>query len=372
MPEVWLNYGAVDVVLDVRAENLGLVMEGSAGALSDDTMTEQLSDVDLSGSPTLVVLQDTAGVRQVISRLYGMCEAKSLPFPRILADEKARASIKQGLPEGSVVGMFDSPGDDGLDNDLVFIAEVEADGLFGYRTVCTRLLRLFGGDNMLAAYGRRDGDLPVPGVETAPYQVARKFADQFEVLSIDVAGGRRGASQIQVGHPSMCDAGRLAESYRTHGAHSVQAVIGSTGSASNNTTLADSLPSLWNVCGALKTGGQAVLLAECGGGLGSDALVWYAEGRMSQDDLRGSHEYVAGMEDVLFLEMMRKEADIVLVSALPDLYMRRLDIRSARRSQDALDGILQKSPRRKVAIMPDAARTILRHDPSGEGGAHHG
>ena len=372
MPEVWLNYGAVDAVLDVRAENLGTVMAGPDSTLPDEEIGELLSGVDLARSPTLVVLQDTLGVRQVISRLYGICEAESAPFPGILADETTRDSIKPGLPEGSVVQTFQASKNGGLGNDLVFVAEVEPDGLFGYQTVCTRLLRKFGGPSMLDAYGKRDADMPVPATDTAPYRIAKKFADQFEVLSIEVAGSRNGISSLQVGHPSSCSPGSLVESYVAAGANSVQTAIGSTGKASSNYTLAHSLPSLWNMWKALRTGGQAVLLAECGGGLGSDSLVRFVEGRIIQDDLLKPEEYVAGMEDVLFLGKVLEEMEVTLVSALPDFYTDKLGIRAIRRSQAALDEILKKSPRRKIALLPDAARIVLRQDPGGEGGTDHG
>ena len=127
-----------------------------------------------------------------------------------------------------------------------------------------------------------------------------------------------------------------------------------------------------NSLGVTTTPGVLVLLAEYDSGLGSDTLVLYAEGRISQGDQYESHMYVTGMGDMLFLEMMRKEDDIVLVLALPDLYVRQIDIQSTHRSQDALDGILQNSPRCKMEIMLDVVRTILRHDPNGERGAYCG
>ena len=372
MPEVWLNYGAVDAVLDVQAENLGTMLEASGNALPDKEVNELLSGLDLARSLTLVVLQDTVGVRQVISRLYGICEAESVPFPGILADEATRDSIKPGLPEGSVVQTFQASESGGVGSDVVVVAEVEPDGLFGYQTICTRLLRKFGGASMLEAYGKRDADMPVPATDTVPYRIAKEFADQFEVLSIEVAGNRKGISSLQVGHPSSCSPGNLAESYETDGANSAQTVIGSTGKASSNHTLAHSLPSLWNMWGVLRTGGQAVLLAECSSGLGSDSLVRYVEGRITQDDLLKPEEYVTGMEDVLFLGKVIEEMEVTLVSALPNFYTDKLGVRVVRRSQTALDEILKKNPRRKIVLLPDAARIILRQDPSRERGADHG
>jgi hypothetical protein len=369
MPEVWMNYGPVDAVLDIRAENLGDTLGGDAEALSQEGLDAALAGVPVDDSTVLVVLHDTAAVRHTISRLYALCEGKSAAFPRILADGGARVSIGAGLPEGSVVGTFGA-GTDDLGSNLIFVSEVEPDGLFGYQTVCTRLLRRFGRRQMLEAYECRAGDAPVSGSDPPPYSVAREFAEQFEVSSIEVAGGRKGVYGLYAGHPSACDAQDLAGPYASVGVHSARTAVGSSGRAFGPDTLARSLPSLWTLWGSLRSGGQAVLLAECGGGLGSEALLRHTEGSLG--DLHHPSEYVGGMEDVLFTQTVTRDTDVVLVTALPEVYAGRLGMTLARQAQGALDVILKKNPRRKITILPDASRTVLRQEPGGEGGAENG
>lgn len=369
MPEVWLNYGSVEAVLDIRAENLDGMLGGDAVPLPQDKMDETLSGVEIDDSATLVVMHDTVAVRNVVSRLYALCEERSAAFPRILADGQTGASIKAGLPEGSAVGVFGG-GVDELGGNLVFVAEVEPDGLFGYQTVCTRLLRRFGLHAMLDAYNSRAGDAPVPGSDAPPYKTAREFAERFEVSSIDVAGGKGGVYGLYAGHPSACDAPGLAGPYLSEGARSARTVVGSAAKVFGDDTLASSLPALWTVWGALKSGGQAVLLAECGGGLGSEALLRYVEGRLG--DLRRPELYVDGMEDILFARTVTQDTEVVLVTALPEIYASRLNMTPARQAQATLARILEKNPRRKVAILPDAGRTILRQESGGKGGAHDG
>ena len=368
MPEVWLNYGPVDAVLDIRAEDLDGMLGGDAAPIQQDKLDETLAGVDIDDSTTLVVMHDTVAVRNAVSRLYALCEGRSAAFPRILADEQTGASIRAGLPEGSAVGVFG--GVDEVDGNLVFVAEVEPDGLFGYRTVCTRLLRRFGMSMMLDAYNSRAGDAPVPGSDAPPYKAAQEFAERFEVSSIEVAGGKGGVYGLYAGHPSACNAPGLAGPYMSDGAHSARTVVGSAARVFGDNTLAGSLPALWTVWGALKSGGQAVLLAECGDGLGSEALLRHIEGRLG--DLRRPDVYVDGMEDILFAQTVTQDTDVVLVTALPETYASRLNMTPARQAQAALARILAKNPRRKVSVMPDAGRTILRQKSGGEGGAHDG
>ena len=64
---------------------------------------------------------------------------------------------------------------------MVFLGEVQFDGLFGYETISTRILRKFGAEKMLEAFSHRSGDIPNPGTDSPSMNDAKKFADTFEV-----------------------------------------------------------------------------------------------------------------------------------------------------------------------------------------------
>ena len=46
MPEIWLNYGITDVVLDIRAENLEQKIETEGKILEDSAIIEKLNSLD--------------------------------------------------------------------------------------------------------------------------------------------------------------------------------------------------------------------------------------------------------------------------------------------------------------------------------------
>ena len=56
MPEIWLNYGITDVVLDIRAENLEQKIDSEGKILEDSVINEKLNTLDLSKPMELVVL----------------------------------------------------------------------------------------------------------------------------------------------------------------------------------------------------------------------------------------------------------------------------------------------------------------------------
>lgn len=366
MPEVWLSYGSGHSVLDIKLENLGTVFETQAKPIPEEKLDEMLSDI----SGTLVILQNTPPVRQLISRILSICERRSSPFPTILSDKYIIPSLKEGLPEGCRVDSFQSK--DSPDANMIFVSEIMPDGLFGYESVCTRLLRRFGEGMMLKAYNRRMADAPSPNHNTSSYQVAQKFADKFEVQSIDILGGHEGIEDLHVGHPAASEIRHLASRRVQQGTHAYSTVVGSVGDASASSTLSGSLSSLWNVWLALKSGGRAVLLAECGSGLGSEALRQYMEGRLTSEQLRHPSQYISGMEELLFLESINGKIDITLVSALPQMYESPLKMNFVRMSQQIINDIVKNNPRHKITIIPDASRISLGQYSRRDGGADNG
>ena len=172
MPEIWLNYGITDVVLDIRAENLDQNIDSGGDTLEDAQIVERLSGMDLKKPIELAVLHNSRSVQKIISVLFDLCAQKSAPMPKVLAEKRIMGQIRSVLPEG---GQIDEFGGGISNSNLVFIAEMELDGLFGYESIATRLLRKFGQEYMLAAYAKRRDNLPAPGQATPCMDEARTF-----------------------------------------------------------------------------------------------------------------------------------------------------------------------------------------------------
>ena len=161
MPEIWLNYGEAEVVLDIKAENLEQKLAVEGKTLSDSDIKSKLESLDLSKPTELVVLNASESVKKILSTILVKCEEKSIPKPSIFADRKIINTVKRYLPEQSSISEFSNM--DESNSNLVFVAEMEFDGMFGFETISTRLLKKFGPESMLSAYEKRKGDLPSPG-----------------------------------------------------------------------------------------------------------------------------------------------------------------------------------------------------------------
>ena len=95
MPEIWLNYGSTDVVLDIKAENLEEKIDIDGKTLTDSEIKSKLELLDISKPTEFVVLNTSESVRKTLSILFERYEQKSIPKPPILADKIGRASCRE-------------------------------------------------------------------------------------------------------------------------------------------------------------------------------------------------------------------------------------------------------------------------------------
>ncbi|MGH1568602.1 MAG: transcriptional regulator [Nitrosopumilus sp.] len=360
MPEIWLNYGGTDVVLDIKAENLEQKIDSDGKTIDDSKINEKLNTLDLSKPMELVVLHNSKAIQKIVSSLFTLCEQKSKPFPKILTEKKILNLVQAGLPEGISINEFDDT--DISNSNLVFLAEMEFDGLFGYETISTRLIKKFGLDSMLSAYAKRHGNYPSPGQYTESLEDAKKFSNNFEIQGIEIVANSKGIIDFSIGHPSeTLSATKILESNSIKDVGQHKTMIISTGKDASNDNFGKSLSSLWNCSNAIKKDGLAILVAECKSGLGSNAIQQYVEDRLTLEQLQNPTKYIDGMEDLLFLSEIQKNFQIGLVSILPEFYANKLDVISLQGIKYSMDYILKtQGMRQKAVVVTDGARTLLR------------
>ena len=362
MPEIWLSYGPTDVVLDIRAENLDKKIDSKGTVLTDTEIASKLEQIDLSKPTELVVLDHSKAVQKVLSLLFEMCNQKAIPKPKLLVDKPSMRLMKNIFTDPSLT-IIEFSGIQLSNSNLIFVGEMEFDGLFGFNTISTKLIRRFGKEHMLAAYEKRKGNLPAPGEELANFAVAQKFTDTFEISAIEIVGNSTGVIDLATGHPSSTSL--ITKSFVPNAINEVgkhRTIIISPGKESGGETLGRSLSSLWNCSEAIKEEGLAILLAECRSGVGSEAIQQYMEGRMNLDRLKNPAKYVDGMEDLLFLTEVAKKFQIGIVSILPELYTKeKLGMIAFSGIKEAMDYILKtKGVRQKVSVVSDGSYVLLR------------
>lgn len=362
MPEIWLSYGPTDIVLDVKAENLEKQIVSEGVNLSDSEINSKLESLDMSKPTEFVIMEYSKNTQKVITVLLDICMKKSLPKPKFLVD-KSHLHFVKNLFSDPTISISEFEASQFSNANLIFISEMEFDGLFGYNSISTKLLRRFGKDNMLEAYEKREGNLPLPGYDLKTMEVAKKFTDGFEISALEIVANQKGIVDIAVGHPSLTSSiSKSLTSTAIRETEKHRVAIISTGNESSDETLSRSLSSIWNCSNAIKEDGLVILLAECKNGIGSDAIQQFVEGRMSLDRLRSPSKYIDGMDDLLFLTEMRKKFGIGIVSILPQLYTQeKLGLIPFSGAKLAMDYVLKTySDRQKIVIISDGAHVLLR------------
>jgi len=362
MPEIWLNYGSTDVVLDIKAENLEEKIDIDGKTLTDSEIKSKLELLDISKPTEFVVLNSSESVRKTLSIILERYDEKSIPKPSILADKEAMNAIKNYVPEHDSISEFSNIGDS--NSKLVFIGEMEFDGLFGYETIATRLLKKFGDELMLSAYEKRKSDLPSPGQDVESFQIANKFSEKFDILGIEITANSKGIHDLSVGHPSSTSS--ISKSFGMDATKDIgrhRTMIISTGKESSNNTLGKSLSSLWNCSDAIKNDGLGILVAECKFGIGADGIQSVIDGRIDIEHLKKPTQYVAGMENLLYINEMKKKFQFGLLSILPTHYSKKLNMIPFNGIKQVMDYVLKnQGQKQKVEVISDGARTLLRQN----------
>ena len=362
MPEIWLNYGSTDVVLDIKAENLEEKIDIDGKTIIDSEIKSKLESLDISKPTEFVILNSSESVRKTLSIILEKYNEKSIPKPSILADRNIINSIKNYIPEHDSISEFSSVEDS--NSKLVFIGEMEFDGLFGYETIATRLLKKFGDELMLSAYEKRKSDLPSPGQDVENFQIANKFSEKFDILAIEIIANSKGMHDLSVGHPSSTSS--LSKSFGIHATKDVgkhKTMIISTGKESSNNTLSKSLSSLWNCSDVIKNDGLAILVAECKFGIGSNGIQSVIDGRTEIDRLKKPSQYLDGMENLLYITEIQKKFQVGLLSILPTHYSKKLNMIPFNGIKQVMDYVLKnQGQKQKVEVISDGARTLLRQN----------
>lgn len=345
MTEIWIPYGAVETLVTVQAENLGSVVqpEPEKGAVDFSGTADALKTASAlflcdSSPPTVDVLR---GLSQAIASAPSLKIMAAAPktMETAVPELKGRFTtlpppIRQ--PEGGPAYSSEVVGQ----GRKVFIGTGRPDPLFGIVDAkIGACLNWVAGSASEAASARKDME-PAPFAKTRSYDRAEELASKIadaEYMTVVPRGGRA----FHVSHDEPFDAmrGSFLEAQAPRG----KGLVLGAGGTGYDDTLSSAIRCVWSAVPALRPSGELLLIAECSGGLGSPALEMLATGRMSDDAARRSGRTVIGIEEVAYLEKLKEEYDLLMLTGLPEVYAKsRLGISTARGSGEAVGRLLNK------------------------------
>jgi nickel-dependent lactate racemase len=184
---------------------------------------------------------------------------------------------------------------------------------------------------------------PSPFLKTASYSKVEGFLEGVKdarFATVIPRGGR--LRSVLVDAPF--DA--IKNTFVTTDLQPSRGLILGAGGAGYDDTLSMAIRGVWGATPGLRKSGSLLLVAECSEGLGSPALEMLATGRLTGDAERRRGRYVEGLEEISYLNRLKEDYDVLLLSALPEVYAKsKLGLSTARGSGEAVGRLINKTGR---------------------------
>ena len=344
MPEIWVPYGSVETLLTIQAENLGTVVEPTEDAKSYEA--EKLAD-RVRRTSRLFVCDNKPPTVQLLKELVSLLGSGETPGI-LAADARKLESMAPELKGKVVAGGMPGAAADGTASyapellaagPKVFVATGQPDPFFGIVDAkVAASLSWIGNSARLCA--EKGGEFaPAPFAKTGAYESAEELASRIPESSFVTVVPRLGRAW------SVCEDAPfdiISNGFFSVGVAPARALVVGSGGAGYDDTLSGALRLVWGAIGSVRRSGEILILAECAGGLGSKALEMLVSGRLGESQRR-RQGYVDGLEEVEYLERLKREYDVMLLSGLPELYARsKLGLGAAKGSGEALGKLLNK------------------------------
>ena len=374
MPEIWVPYGSVEVAIDIRMENILENIEKKVQTLTNDEIKQILSQINFSDKVGIFVADDDEPCLKLAEIIGKILVEKNYNNAdvHLIVPRKGAASVRKRLEElpfkVSMAQVEGKPIAEGYGDarTKILLSQVGFDGLFGFSGGLVSMMRAIESrvvGNSFLAHPIRE---PSSGTSTEAAKMVWENASQLEdVVSISVVPSQEDINGIVIGdlQGSQKEAEEkfLKASSKTI-AEKARAAIISPGRNRMGETLSSSVKSIWNILRGLRDKATVVLLAECAEGLGAEAFKLYGTGRLDSADLPRLSKYIDGLEDLVFLQEIKKSHELVIVSGLPNYYIEsKFGLKSVKKASDALNHLLSsRGSRTKALVVPQASETLLK------------
>lgn len=383
LPEIWLPYNSVEVAINVKAENLADETKPQVPIINEEAIKETIQKIEMKEEITIFSLKPSQASINIIKKIIAESAIKNI-LPAnitIYTDNNYISKLKKSFSDIKInISEIDKPTKiigkiDGIDIKIpktfqnkksqIIVSDAGYDPLLGFSGGPSSIVRYFEGDMIAEAFRRRKNNYPTPGVSSAPSFFADEIAEFFNNnTSIEILHSGEEITGIFEGNliDTHKEASKqLLKNSQISVKNDISALILSAGGSENDFTLADSLKAVWNVIGGINGKSTIALLAQCSGGLGSEALKMFVSDRLDIKNLLKKEKYVNGLEDLVYIQSTLNKATLILVSALPNYYSEmKMGFHASRKAGDALSYMLSsKGNRTKIHVLPYGANTLL-------------
>lgn len=380
MPEIWIPYGKVEVPIDIKTENLDQFIENN----NEEIIKPEWNAIPEIKEKTIVIITENSITTEkaVIEFLKNQIEKKTDLKKIHFSSNQNYPNLRRALSQFEMQlnqlsqELVDISTQDGVKikgpkelveyKNKIVISEIGLDPLFGFSGGPISLLKLLDRKLIGEAFNRRIENTPSSGKETRSSEFASSIISNIEgIMSIETLPQENDEleaiiGKIETGH--LISKKKFQQKYEIKTPDKKLITVISPGGSPNDDTLLKTLNALFNSVSIIPNNGTVILCGECSLGIGSESLWKKIIGDINFKQLIKEEKYIEGLETIMFLEELKKESSISLVSTLPNLYVDKLNINRYSKVNDALEDNLSKyKSRTKVRIIPKASRTIFNN-----------
>jgi len=367
VPEIWIPYGDTETLVTLGAENLGELVEPDQEELAEEKIEGLRRRATESGA--IAVCDHKPSTIEVLKKLQTSLKIEG--GPRIYS--ASPKTLESSLPE--LKGRVQGPGERVTlhrdrevelrapiqltdETSKLVISTAAPDPLLGMIDSRMSLCLSFVTNAMQFAYASRTSDEPAPFSETASGKALIGTSERFPNSTYITVVPRRSRPQRLLWNAPV---GEVKEAFVSLAAPQARAGIIGIGGKGYDDTLSSALRLVWGSLNCVRQSGEALIICECGDGLGSDALEMFVAGRLDEDGPKRRDLYVEGQEELYYLKKLRNTYGVILMSGLPELYARtKLGFTTARGSGEAIGKLLGKLGRTtKVNVVTRASECSL-------------
>lgn len=366
MPELWLNYGSTDIIVDIKVENLSLVENSNFDILNGEILDQEIGSIQIEDNSTIVPLDASNSTVQIVSRLIALTESRGIKVS-IESTSRTRKQLANKLQNQSI-GTIEK-NDEHFQNlvrekNTLFVSKTNVDPLFGYSGTPVILIREFEQDKMNEAFQSRPDNFPHPATIVPPIEVASKVSEGMNAKSIEIVSNNGGINNIYYGQilDSFQNAIKKLESLAIENEQDLKSlIVGTNTDTDSSSTLSGSLNLLWNSVNVLRRNAFVVMVSENHKGFGAKAIEKFAYGEIKLEDYKNS-TYVEGLEHIMFINELRERYNVAILSSLPKYYLKEIfGLNVFSNIQEAAERILEMNGKsHKISIIQDPNIAIFK------------
>lgn len=351
-------------MVTLQAENLGVVAEPALEAGSPDI--ERVTE--LAKASTQIFLADSApatiellrGLVSTVGDLQSLRFASAAPKRVESAVPELKGRITT-LPPPVATGESDEPvfAPQLMEKGAkLFVGCARPDPQFGIVDARVEACLNWVARSRAITAKARKGMEPEPFKKTEAYQAIERLVDRM-LDSKFLTAVPRGGKLRTVMEDAPFDA--IKNGFAKTQMPQARGLVVGAGGKGYDETFSAAIRGVWSAVDGVRKSGSILLIAECSEGIGSPAMEMLVTGRLAGEGDRRREKYVDGLEEVFYLNKLKDEYDVLLLSGLPETYARaKLGLTTSKGSGEAVGRLLNKVGRSgKLNVVPRASESVV-------------